>query len=223
MGTSQGPRPTGGQRTFTAAGYVMLFVLGALQGMIGSFQYSRSPTPLIAIILVVIIFVTCAACGWGIGTFGAGLLPGVGWILTSFIISMPRPNGRGRVVPVRGRDRLRGRLPGHVLHQAQALSTASLKRSRPHDSSSGVMTSGGASLMVEPWVSLASTPSAARRSHTARPSRLANVTPAQSPHPVTDDTTDDGRDPRPACSTAPSEAERSWYSPVRSIAITSRP
>ena len=93
MGTSQGPRPTGGQRTFTAAGYVMLFVLGALQGMIGSFQYSRSPTPLIAIILVVVIFATCAACGWGIGTFGAGLLPGVGWILASFIISMPRPNG----------------------------------------------------------------------------------------------------------------------------------
>ena len=93
MGTSQGPRPTGGQRTFAAAGYVMLFVLGALQGMIGSFQYSRSPAPLIAIILVVIIFVTCAACGWGIGTFGAGLLPGVGWILASFIISMPRPNG----------------------------------------------------------------------------------------------------------------------------------
>jgi len=93
MGTSQGPRPTGGQRTFAAAGYVMLFVLGALEGIIGSFQYSQAPVPLIAIILVVIIFVTCAACGWGIGTFGAGLLPGVGWILASFIISMPRPNG----------------------------------------------------------------------------------------------------------------------------------
>jgi len=93
MGTSQGPRPTGGQRTFAAAGYVMLFVLGALQGMIGSFHYSQSPTPLIAILLVVIIFLTCAGAGWGVGTFGAGLLPGVGWILASFIISMPRPNG----------------------------------------------------------------------------------------------------------------------------------
>jgi hypothetical protein len=71
----------------------MLFVLGALQGLIGSFQYSRSPTPLIAIILVLIIFATCAACGWGIGTFGAGLLPGVGWIVASFVLSMPRPNG----------------------------------------------------------------------------------------------------------------------------------
>jgi hypothetical protein len=93
MGTSQGPRATGRRRTVTAAGYVMLFVLGALQGMIGSFHYSQSPTPLIAILLVVIIFLTCAGAGWGVGTFGAGLLPGVGWILASFIISMPRPNG----------------------------------------------------------------------------------------------------------------------------------
>ena len=93
MGTSQGPRPTGGQRTFTAAGYVLLFVLGALQGMIGSFQYSRSPAPLIAIVLVVIIFATCAGCGWGVGSFGAALLPAAGWLLASFIIAMPRPNG----------------------------------------------------------------------------------------------------------------------------------
>ena len=93
MGTSQGQRATGGRRTVTVAGYVMLFVLGALQGMIGSFHYSQSPTPLIAILLVVIIFLTCAGAGWGVGTFGAGLLPGVGWILASFIISMPRPNG----------------------------------------------------------------------------------------------------------------------------------
>ena len=93
MGTSQGQRSPAGQRARTAVGYVMLFVLGALQGLIGSFQYSRSPTPLIAIILILIIFATCAACGWGIGTFGAGLLPAVGWMVASFVLSMPRPNG----------------------------------------------------------------------------------------------------------------------------------
>jgi hypothetical protein len=71
----------------------MLFVLGALQGLIGSFQYSQPPTPLIAIILALVIFATCAGCGWGIGTFGAGLLPAVGWIVVSFVLSMPRPNG----------------------------------------------------------------------------------------------------------------------------------
>jgi hypothetical protein len=94
MGTSQGPLPTGGQRALTtAAGYLVLFVLGALQGLIGSFQYSRAPAPLIAIVLVVIIFGTCVACGWGVGTFAAGLLPAVGWILASFILATGRPNG----------------------------------------------------------------------------------------------------------------------------------
>jgi hypothetical protein len=93
MGTSQGPPPGGGQRTVTAVGYVMLFLLGVFQGLIGSFQYSQPPAPLIAIILVVIIFATCAACGWGLGTFTAALLPAAGWILTSFILAMPKSNG----------------------------------------------------------------------------------------------------------------------------------
>jgi hypothetical protein len=94
MGTSHGSLPDrGGQRTLTAVGYVMLFLLGALQGLIGSFQYGQAPAPLIAVILAVIIFATCVACGWGLGTFAAGLLPGVGWILASFILAMPRPNG----------------------------------------------------------------------------------------------------------------------------------
>lgn len=76
-----------------ALGYVLLFVLGALQGMIGTFQYSQPPTPFIAILLVVIIFVTCAVCGWGMGTFGGAVLPAVGWLLASFILAMSRPNG----------------------------------------------------------------------------------------------------------------------------------
>ena len=93
MGISQGPQPGGGSRPLTVVGYVMLFVLGAFQGLIGSFQYGQAPAPLIAVILAVIIFATCVACGWGLGTFAAGLLPGVGWILASFILAMPRPNG----------------------------------------------------------------------------------------------------------------------------------
>ena len=77
----------------TVAGYVMLFVLGAVQGLFGSFQYSREPSPLIAVILVAFVLVTCVGCGWGIGTFAAGVLPAVGWILASFILAMSRPNG----------------------------------------------------------------------------------------------------------------------------------
>lgn len=93
MGTTQGSGPDGGRRTLTAVGYLVLFLLGVVQGLIGSFQYSRAPAPLIAIILVLVIFGTCVACGWGIGTFGAALLPAAGWLLASFILAMPRPNG----------------------------------------------------------------------------------------------------------------------------------
>ena len=91
MGTSPGRQ--GRQRALTAASYLLLFVLGVFQGLIGSFQYSRSPAPWIAIILVLIIFVTCVACGWGLGTFVGGLVPALGWIVASFVIAMPRPNG----------------------------------------------------------------------------------------------------------------------------------
>lgn len=76
-----------------AVGYILLFVLGALQGIIGSFQYSQGPGPLVAIILDVIIFATCVLAGWGLRTLSGGLLPAVGWIVASFVLSMPRANG----------------------------------------------------------------------------------------------------------------------------------
>jgi hypothetical protein len=76
-----------------AAGYPVLFLLGVFQGLIGSFQYARPPQPLIAILLAVIIFITCAGCGWGIGTFSGALLPAAGWIITAFVLASERPNG----------------------------------------------------------------------------------------------------------------------------------
>jgi hypothetical protein len=92
-GTSSGPARGGGKRALTVVGYVAVFLLGLVQGVIGSFQYGQSPTPVIAIILVVVIFVTCAACGWGVGTMGAGVLPAIGWIFASFFLAMPKSNG----------------------------------------------------------------------------------------------------------------------------------
>jgi hypothetical protein len=132
MGTSQGPLPTGGQRALTtAAGYLVLFVLGAFQGLIGSFQYSRAPAPLIAIVLVVIIFGTCVACGWGVGTFAAGLLPAVGWILASFILATGRPNGSVIITATAaGEWYLYGGALGSVLGSVAAYFTR-LRRSLP--------------------------------------------------------------------------------------------
>ena len=92
MGTPQ-DQQVPAQRAILAVGYVLLFVLGALQGMIGSFNYGRSPVPLVAILFAVGIFATCVLAGWGMGTFGGGLAPALGWIIASFVLSMPRPNG----------------------------------------------------------------------------------------------------------------------------------
>lgn len=94
MGTTpEGQGQPGWQRALAAVGYLLLFLLGALEGMIGSFQYSQPPEPVIAIVLAVVIFATCVACGWGVGTFTGGLLPAAGWIIASFILAMPRSNG----------------------------------------------------------------------------------------------------------------------------------
>ncbi len=73
--------------------YLVLFLLGAVQGVIGSFQYSRSPVPLVAIALDLVIFATCVLCGWGLRSFSGGLLPAIGWIIASFVLSMPASNG----------------------------------------------------------------------------------------------------------------------------------
>ena len=91
MATSQGSAP--GQRAYTALGYLVLFLLGAFQGLIGCFHYAGAPQPVIAIGFAVLIFVTCAGCGWGVGTFTAALLPAVGWVIASFVLASPRPNG----------------------------------------------------------------------------------------------------------------------------------
>ncbi len=92
MGTQEG-LPRRGQRALMAVVYLVLFLLGALQGVIGSFQYSQSPVPLVAIVLDVVIFATCVLCGWGLRSFAGGLLPAIGWIIASFVLSMPSSNG----------------------------------------------------------------------------------------------------------------------------------
>ncbi|HEX4088462.1 MAG TPA: DUF6113 family protein [Trebonia sp.] len=86
MGTSQ-------RTLITGLGYLALFVLGLAQGLLGSFQYNRSPVPLFAILFILILFATCALAGWGLRTYAGGILPAVGWIIASFILAMPRPNG----------------------------------------------------------------------------------------------------------------------------------
>src|SRR6266516_5924096 len=85
-----------------------------------------------------------------------------------------------------------------------------------------LIVSGGASRTVLPWVSLASTPACISCSDTSRPLMATNSTPAHSPLPRTSRTARVGNSASRSCMWAPSLAERSWYSPVASMAMTSR-
>jgi hypothetical protein len=93
MGTPEGLPRRRQQRAFTVVVYLVLLALGVAQGLVGSFQYARSPVPLVAVILDVLIFATCLLCGLGMQSFAGGVVPAIGWFAAVFVLSIPRPNG----------------------------------------------------------------------------------------------------------------------------------
>jgi hypothetical membrane protein len=92
MSTPQG-RQEPGSRAVAVLGYAVLFLLGVFQGLIGSFNYSQGPVPLVAIILDLAIFATCVLGGWGMRSGGAALLSAAGWMIASFVMSMGNAEG----------------------------------------------------------------------------------------------------------------------------------
>jgi hypothetical protein len=82
-------------RTGTVCAYLMLLVLGAVEGAIGSFQFSRTTwsVPLASILFCVAILATCLLAGRGMGSVTGALMPAFGWIIASFVLSMPVSNG----------------------------------------------------------------------------------------------------------------------------------
>jgi len=85
----------GTQLLVTVGVYAMLFVVGAVEGVIGSFQYSRAagPVPLAALAFCAGILATCLLAAWGTRSVSGALMPAVGWIIASFVLSMPVSNG----------------------------------------------------------------------------------------------------------------------------------
>jgi hypothetical protein len=75
--------------------YGVLFLCGAVQGLIGSFQYSHTagPVPVAALICCAVILATCVLGAWATRSVSGAVLPGIGWVLTSFVLSMPVSNG----------------------------------------------------------------------------------------------------------------------------------
>jgi len=79
----------------TVGVYGMLFLFGAVQGLIGSFQYSRASrsVPVAALLCCVVILATCVLAAWATRSVSGAVLPGMGWIIASFVLSMPVSNG----------------------------------------------------------------------------------------------------------------------------------
>ena len=99
MAAPTGTKGTTGKREpawpATVGLYGALFLFGAVQGLIGSFQYSRAAgaVPVAALICCAAILATCLLAAWATRSVSGALLPGMGWLITSFVMSMPVSNG----------------------------------------------------------------------------------------------------------------------------------
>jgi hypothetical protein len=89
--------PAGRRSAFVSGGaYALVFLLGLVQGVVGSFQYSRAmagPVPLAALGFCAAIGVTGGLAGWAMRSTAGALLPALGWFIASFGLAMPNPGG----------------------------------------------------------------------------------------------------------------------------------
>ena len=84
--SGQPPARGDGQGVVVAA-YVALFLLGMIEGLIGTFQYSRGPVPLAAICFDLAILATCVLGSWGMRSALGGVLPAAGWLVVTVVLS----------------------------------------------------------------------------------------------------------------------------------------
>ena len=89
------PAPRDAQAFVTGGAYALLFLLGALEGLVGCFQFSREvgSFPLVAVLLAVVILVTCLLGAAGMGSAAGALVPALGWFGVSVLLSLPTPGG----------------------------------------------------------------------------------------------------------------------------------
>lgn len=102
MGITQLPPPAAqrvsprAQAFITGGAYALLFLLGLVEGVLGSFHYSRAVVgvvPLAAIGFALAIGITCGLAGWAMDTLIGALVPAIGWFLASFGLAMPVSGG----------------------------------------------------------------------------------------------------------------------------------
>jgi hypothetical protein len=85
--TGSGPPSAEIHRAVTAGGYIALLLLGMVQGLIGTFWYSQGPGVLLAVLFDAVILATCMLGARGMRTALGGMLPAVGWFVTTLVLS----------------------------------------------------------------------------------------------------------------------------------------
>ena len=85
-----GQRPRGAWAAYTA-----LFLLGVVQGLIGCFQFGHSlgRVPVMSLVFCALLLATCLAGAAGMGTALGGVLPAIGWLTASFVLTLPTAAG----------------------------------------------------------------------------------------------------------------------------------
>jgi hypothetical protein len=77
----------GGAPAVTAGAYLALFLLGLVLGLIGTFQYSRGPAPLLSVLFDLAILATCVLGSRGMRSAAGGVLPAAGWFVVTLVLS----------------------------------------------------------------------------------------------------------------------------------------
>jgi Family of unknown function (DUF6113) len=78
-----------------AAAYAALFVLGAMEGLIGCFQFAHSlgGLPVASLAFCALLLITSLAGAAGMGSALGGVLPAIGWMAASFVLTLPTAAG----------------------------------------------------------------------------------------------------------------------------------
>ncbi|HYZ55265.1 MAG TPA: hypothetical protein VE733_17435 [Streptosporangiaceae bacterium] len=79
----------------TGGVYGVLLLLGGVEAMIGSFEYSwmAGPVPAAALGCCAAILLTCLLAGWAMQSLAGAIVPALGWIIVSFVLAMPDAQG----------------------------------------------------------------------------------------------------------------------------------
>jgi hypothetical protein len=89
--------PRGRQlRSLGAVGaYLLLFVLGLMEGVLGSFEFQRGigGLPAMALAFCVLVLATCWLAGRGMRSGLGALAPAAGWLIASLVLALPTPGG----------------------------------------------------------------------------------------------------------------------------------